>query len=154
MDRSAEKTLRILREASVGGTTSTDRNLEIVEGSLSADERLAVYEKVADDEGAARELRMLVARKANLLRITARLQMRKTTNGLQHVEIRDRERASLDDREVADLLFSPMRMAGNARERANDVCKKLMQTRKQPVGVIDTLKSFVADRRSLVAKRN
>ena len=153
MDRSAEKTLRILREASVGGTTSTDRNLEIVEGSLSADERLAVYEKVADDEGAARELRMLVARKANLLRITARLQMRKTTNGLQ-LEIRDRERASLDDREVADLLFSPMRMAGNARERANDVCKKLMQTRKQPVGVIDPLKSFVADRRSLVAKRN
>ena len=114
MDRSAEKTLRILREASVGGTTSTDRNLEIVEGSLSADERLAVYEKVADDEAAAQELRMLVARKANLLRITARLQIRKTTNGLQHVEIRDRERASLDDREVADLLFSPMRMAGNA----------------------------------------
>ena len=153
MDLSAEKTLRILREASVGGTTSTDRNLEIVEGSLSADERLAVYEKVADDEGAARELRMLVARKANLLRITARLQMRKTTNGLQ-LEIRDRERASLDDREVADLLFSPMRMAGNARERANDVCKKLMQTRQQPVGVIDTLKSFVADRRFPVAKWN
>ena len=35
-------------------------------------------------------------------------------------------------------------MAGNARERVNDVCKKLMQTRKQPKGEY-TLKKFVAD---------
>ena len=85
---------------------------------LSADERLAVYEKVADDEAAAQE--GCGGRKANLLRITARLQIRKTTNGLQHVEIRDRERASLDDRKHSLFVFFANEDGGErtgARER-------------------------------------
>jgi len=75
----------------------------------SAEERAAFYEKVADDESAARELRMLFARKANWLRILARLEAKKEESGqsASGSEAPDRER----------LLFSPTRMA-TPRERA------------------------------------
>jgi hypothetical protein len=137
MDQSAARTLRVLRnladkqeactEAKDCPQTgnSTERCLEIVEASLSDDERLAVYEKVADDQTAVRELRMLVA---NVLRILARLRTEQTTGGREDGETPKTERAysvSGDDAEA--LLFSPMRMAGNLRERANEACRKLLE---------------------------
>lgn len=38
------------------------------------------------------------------------------------------------------LLFSPVRMAGNLRERANEACKKVMNKHKQPVGLMAYLR--------------
>ncbi len=147
MDRSAARTLRVLQRvadeqeacaeakdcpatASSARTSvgkSTERCLEIVEASLSADERLAVYEKVADDQTAVRELRMLVARRANVLRILARLGTEQTTGGREDGETPKTKRAYSVSGDAAEaLLFSPIRMAGNLRERANEACRKLL----------------------------
>jgi hypothetical protein len=84
----------------------------------SAEERAAFYEKEADDESAARELRMLFARKANWLRILARLEAKKEESGqsARGSEAPDRER----------LLFSPTRMA-TPRRRAL-CCAELAET--------------------------
>ena len=172
MDRSAEKTLRLLREvadsrkpctkaknhfpptefsyhASARATVSADRYLEIIEESLAVNEKLAVYEKVADDESAARELRMLLARRANWLRISARLRATgKNASGLKQEESGDSERTHLTDAAEAEaLLFSPIRMAGNLRERANEACQKIVKRSKQPVGLMVSLKESVARRR-------
>jgi hypothetical protein len=146
MDRSAARTLRVLRKvadeqeacaeakdcprtASSARTSvgkSTERCLEIVEASLSADERLAVYEKVADDQTAVRELRMLVARRANVLRILGRLGTEQTTGGREDGETPKTKRACSVRVDAEALLFSPIRMAGNLRERANEACRKLL----------------------------
>jgi hypothetical protein len=171
MDRSAEKTLRLLREAdsrkpgteaknhfprtefsyhaSARATVSANRYLEIIEESLAVNEKLAVYERVADDESAARELRMLLARRANWLRISARLRATgKNASGLKQEESGDSERTHfMNAAEAEALLFSPIRMAGNLRERANEACQKIVKTSKQPVGLMVSLKESVARRR-------
>jgi hypothetical protein len=159
MGRSAEKTLRLLREvadrrepcteaknhflrtefsyhAFARATMSADRYLEIIEESLAVNEKLAVYEKVVDDESAARELRVLLARRANWLRISARLRAtEKSASGLKQEESGDSEPTHLMDAAEAEaLLFSPIRMAGNLRERANEACQKIVKTSKQPGG--------------------
>jgi hypothetical protein len=147
MDRSAVRTLRALQEvadeqeacaevkycprpASYARTLagkSIERCLEIVEASLSADERLAVYEKVADDQTAVRELRMLVARRANVLRILARMGTEQTIGGREDAETPKSKRAYSVSGDAAEaLLFSPIRMAGDLRERANEACRKLL----------------------------
>src|SRR5262249_49754241 len=66
--------------------------------------KVAFYEKVADDENAAPDLRVLFARKANWLRILARLQ----ATGLQAHSNPGNPPTSID-REA--LLFSPTRLA-------------------------------------------
>jgi len=163
MDRSAEKTLHLLREiadrrepsaeaacsASPTSALSTDRYLEIIEESLAVNEKLAVYEKVADDESAARELRMLLARRANWLRINARLPATgKIASGLKPEEIGDSERTQLMDEAAAEaLLFSPVRMAGALRERANEACQTILKRSKHPVGLMASLKESVAQQR-------
>jgi hypothetical protein len=149
MDRSADKTLRLLRKladrrepyteakhllprtefsrhASGRADPSTGRKLEIIEETLAVNEKLAVYEKVADDESAARELRILLARRANWLRINARLRATsKIASGIKSEEI---ERTHLGDSVEAEaLLFSPIRMAGNVRQRANEACQKILK---------------------------
>jgi hypothetical protein len=108
----------------------------------SVEERLAFYEKVADDESATWELRMLFARKANWLRIHARLQATgQSASGFQQGEAPGRERACLVNGEESEaLLFSPIRMAGNLRERADQACKKLLNKHKQPEGLDSSLK--------------
>ena len=163
MDRSAEKTLHLLREiadrrepcakaacsASPTSALSTDRYLAIIEESLAVNEKLAVYEKVADDESAARELRMLLARRANWLRISARLRATgKNASELKQEESGDSERTHfMNAAEAEALLFSPIRMAGNLRERANEACQKIVKRSKQPVGLMVSLKESVARRR-------
>ena len=173
MNRSAEKTLRLLREvadsrkpcteaknlfprAEFSGhafarvaKSSNDRYLEIIEESLSADEKLAVYEKVADDESAAPELRMLLAGRANWLRINARLRATgKNASRVKQEERSDSERTHLMDAAEAEaFLFSPVRMAGNLRERANAACQKIVKTSQQPVGLMVSLKESIARRR-------
>ena len=172
MNGSAEKTLRLLREvaerrelrtkvknqfprtefsyhASAKATMSADRYLEIIEESLAVNEKIAVYEKVADDESAARELRMLLARRANWLRINARLPATgKIASGLKPEEIGDSERTQLMDEAAAEaLLFSPVRMAGALRERANEACQKILKRSKHPVGLMASLKESVAQQR-------
>jgi hypothetical protein len=152
MGRSAEKTLRLLREvadrrepcteaknhflrtefsyhAFARATMSADRYLEIIEESLAVNEKLAVYEKVAEDETGARELRILFSRKANSLRITARLQATgKIASRLKSEEIGNSKHSHLvNAMEAEALLFSPVRMAGNVRERANQECQKLVK---------------------------
>jgi hypothetical protein len=146
MDVPAEKAFRILREATTGAGDTSGQYINMVEQALSADERLTVYERVAEDEGATNELRRLVARKANTLRLTARLRIEETASASNATEIGGRERLYRDPRE--DLLFSPTRIAGNARERANKACRGLMEKRVQPVRVIDPLTSFVAHLRN------
>jgi hypothetical protein len=171
MNRSAEKTLRLLREVADSRKPCTEaknhfpraefsghafarvakssRYLEIIEESLSADEKLAVYERVADDESAARELRMLLAGRANWLRINARLRAtRKNASRVKQEESSDSERTRLMDAAEAEaLLFSPVRMAGNLRERANEACQKIVKTSKQPVGLMVSLKESIGRRR-------
>jgi hypothetical protein len=74
---------------------------------LSAEDwsnKVAFYEKGADDEGAAPELRLLFARKVNWLRIVARLQ----ASGLETAQGLSTPQTGAD-REA--LLFSPTRMA-------------------------------------------
>ena len=66
--------------------------------------KVAIYEKVADNENAVPELRALSARKANWLRILARLQV----TGLQARPNPSNSPTSID-REA--LLFSPTRLA-------------------------------------------
>jgi hypothetical protein len=149
MGRSAEKTLRLLREladrresctdaknhsrvgchASPRPKISADQYIDIVEESLAVNEKLAVYEKVAEDETGARELRILFARKANSLRITARLQATgKIASRLKSEEIGNSKHSHLvNAMEAEALLFSPVRMAGNVRERANQECQKLVK---------------------------
>ena len=135
MDRSAARTLCLLREvtgpqehcaeakdfpqtassACSSGGKSAERCLEIVEESLSANERLAVYEKVADDETAARELRMLLARRANVLRILARLGTEPITREFETGETPKTSGARLvngDDAEA--FLFSPNKDGGGS----------------------------------------
>lgn len=102
--------------------------------SLSAEERatkIAFYENVADNENATPELRKLFARKANWLRILARLQEKgpqtdPTPSG------------SLTDREA--LLFSPTRLSAwrikqwriaNTRQQTMSVTKPLTSVRDQ-----------------------
>jgi hypothetical protein len=66
--------------------------------------KLSYYEKVADDEGASPELRLAFARKANWLRILARLQAKgfqAHQNPVNHPTPIEREA----------LLFSPTRLA-------------------------------------------
>jgi hypothetical protein len=66
--------------------------------------KVAFYEKVADDENAVPELRVLFARKANWLRILARLQAKgfqAHQNPVDHPTPIEREA----------LLFSPTRLA-------------------------------------------
>jgi hypothetical protein len=158
MDRSADKTLRLLREladrrepctegenllprtelcrqASTRASSSTDPYLEIIEETLAVNEKLAVYEKVADDQSAARELRILLARRANWLRITARLRATgKIASGFESEKIGASERTHLVDSAEA-LLFSPIRMAGNLRQRANEASQKVLKRPKQPPGL-------------------
>jgi hypothetical protein len=147
MDRSAARTLRLLREvtdtqehcaeakdfpqiassacSSVG--KSAERCVEIVEESLSANERLAVYEKVADDETAALELRMLLAHRANVLRILSRLGTKPITRQFEAGEAPKTSGAHLVNGDGAEaLLFSPIRIAGDLRQRANEACRKLL----------------------------
>jgi len=84
--------------------------------------KVAFYENVADNENAVPELRMLSVRKANWLRILARLQ----AAGLQAP-------AQIQDREA--LLFSPTRLA--AARTINDVTgypKRLSVTSSHRVG--------------------
>jgi hypothetical protein len=139
MKRSAARTLRRLQgltdaqangrsrvEGSAHNFRSVECCLEIVEESLSANERLAVYEKVADDETAARELRVLLARRANVLRILARLRTEEPTGGFDDEGMREKNVALSRDAAEA-LLFSPVRMSGNLRERANRACSKLLR---------------------------
>jgi hypothetical protein len=79
---------------------------DAVDMALSAEEwstKVAFYEKVADDESAARELRMLFARKSNWLRILARLQAR----GLQTGQSSSTPQTAIDSEA---LLFSPTRL--------------------------------------------
>ena len=66
--------------------------------------KVAFYESVADDENALPELRVVFARKANWLRILARLQ----AAGLQAHENPGKPTTSIE-REA--LLFSPKRLA-------------------------------------------
>ena len=66
--------------------------------------KVAFYESVADDENALPELRVVFARKANWLRILARLQ----AAGLQAHENPGKPTTSIE-REA--LLFSPTRLA-------------------------------------------
>jgi hypothetical protein len=107
---------------------SAERCLEIVEESLSANERLAVYEKVADDQTAARELRMLLARRANVLRILARLGTEPIKKELVMGERPKTSEAHLVNGDDAEpLLYSPIRMAGDLRQGANEACRKLLR---------------------------
>jgi hypothetical protein len=112
-----------------GRKISADQYIDIVEESLAVNEKLAVYEKVAEDETGARELRILFARKANSLRITARLQATgKIASRLKSEEIGNSKHSHLvNAMEAEALLFSPVRMAGNVRERANQECQKLVK---------------------------
>jgi hypothetical protein len=75
--------------------------------ALSAKEwstKVAFYEKAADDETAAPQLRMLFARKANWFRILARLRATRP-----QTDQSSSEASTTIDREA--LLFSPMRLA-------------------------------------------
>jgi hypothetical protein len=84
---------------------------------------------------------MLLARKANLLRILARWGTKQTPGGFEEGEAPETKRACLVSGEAAEaLLFSPVRMAGNLRERANEACKKVMNKHKQPVGLMAYLR--------------
>jgi hypothetical protein len=67
--------------------------------------KVAFYESVADDENAVPELRVVFARKANWLRILARLQAK----GLQTHQKNAGNPLMATDREA--LLFSPTRLA-------------------------------------------
>jgi hypothetical protein len=140
MNRSAAKTLRLLQgitdaqangrstvEGSAHSFRSVERCLEIVEESLSANERLAVYEKVADDETAARQLRVLLAHRANVLRILARLSTEEPTGGFDDDEGMREKNGALSGDTAEALLFSPVRLSGNLRERANQACSKLLR---------------------------
>jgi hypothetical protein len=90
----------------------------MVQSAEEWSKRAAFYEKMVDDESASRELRILFARKANWLRILARMEGKKEGSGqsASGSEAPDRER----------LLFSPTRMATPRRQAL--CCAKLAET--------------------------
>jgi hypothetical protein len=93
--------------------------------SAEESSKVAFYENVADNENAVPELRVLSARKANWLRIIARLQ----ATGFQARPNPSNPQTSID-REA--LLFSPTRLA--AARTNNDVTgyqKRLSVTSSQ-----------------------
>jgi len=87
--------------------------------ALSAEdysERAAFYEKAAEDARVSREGRMLFARKANWLRILARLTAKGNSEAGATGSQKDftgisREALAKEERSEA-LLFSPIRLAG------------------------------------------
>jgi hypothetical protein len=92
---------------------------------LSAEEyskRAAFYEKMADDERASRELRIVLARKANWLHILARLEAKKKQSGQSAVGCQtkgawgEKPSGSAIGGISETLLFSPRRMAAARRE--------------------------------------
>src|SRR6185312_12644302 len=91
--------------------------------------KVAFYESVADDENALPELRVVFARKANWLRILARLQ----AAGLQAHENPGKPTTSIE-REA--LLFSPKRLAeartNNRALRATTSVSRLLTKRWLP----------------------
>jgi hypothetical protein len=89
---------------------------------------VAFYEKVADDEGAAPELRRSFARKANSLRILARLGTISPQASLRSISD-----AAASEREA--LLFSPTRLAAARIEQWNtgpDEAAELARTLPAP----------------------
>ena len=90
---------------------------------LSAEEyakRAAFYEKAAEDERAARELRIVLARKANWLHILARLEAKKEQSGQSPACRQNKgawgEKPPGPVRISEALLFSPTRLAAARRE--------------------------------------
>ena len=68
---------------------------------------------------------MLVARRANVLRILDRLGTEQTTGGREDGETPKTKRACSVRDDAEALLFSPIRMAVNLRERGvNEACRK------------------------------
>jgi hypothetical protein len=80
--------------------------------------RLALYERSADDESTAPEQRLLFARKANWLRIISRLQATgRVVRGLHGLENPENGLVNEDHFEAA--LFSPVRLSENSWEYAD-----------------------------------
>ena len=80
--------------------------------------RLALYERSADDESTAPEQRLLFARKANWLRIVSRLQATgRAVRGLHGLESSEKRLVNEDDSEAE--LFSPIRLSENPWEYAD-----------------------------------
>jgi hypothetical protein len=70
-----------------------------------------------------------LARRANVLRILARLGTKQTRIGLEDEEIPKTSGAHLVNKDAGEaLLFSPVRIAGDVRKRANEACRKLARS--------------------------
>ena len=90
---------------------------------------LASYERLADNESAPWEQRLLFARKANWLRVISRLPATgRRVSGLRELE--SSRRVNEDDSE--SLLFSPVRLRGDVLPLADEACRRLINQQSQP----------------------
>ena len=108
-------------------------SIAIVDGiEMDWENMLASYERSADDENTAWEQRLLSARKANWLRVISRLQATgRKVSGLHGLE----SSRSVNKEDSESLLFSPVRLRGNARALADETCSKLINQQRQPESV-------------------